>query len=138
MRRIGTFVYLQLIIKMNKSIVKLPFEISMRKSNPGFQNTCIFPIIFFVLFFSFDAFSQIELNKNSKKVIDAPNCFNRYNIDYKLENYTFNGDSTILTQIDLESIESQRSTLHDVTVLDPINNVSIVLFKKEAILIIEK
>lgn len=96
-------------------------------------------ILPFVILFGLNGFAQIQIDNSSRMIQEAPNCFNRYNIDYKLENYNFaSGDSTILALIDLESIEVHRSTQEDVTIYDPINNVNIILFKKEVILLIEK
>lgn len=93
----------------------------------------------FVLLFGINGYSQIQVNSTSRYIQEAPNCHNRYNVDYKLADYSFPaGDSTILTQLDLESIEVYRSSTEDVVVNDPINNVNIILFKREASEIIEK
>ncbi len=96
-------------------------------------------ILPFVLLFGFNGFGQIQLNSTSRQIQEAPNNINRYNVDYKLEDYTFNSeDSTILLALDLESIEIHRSAVEEVVINDPINNVNIILFKKEVSLLIEK
>lgn len=96
-------------------------------------------ILPFVFLFGMNGFAQIQMNQSSRMIQEAPNCFNRYNIDYKLDDYSFTGgDSTILTLIDLESIEHMRSSASDVIINDPVNNVNIVLFKKEVSFLTEK
>lgn len=56
----------------------------------------------------------------------------RYNVDYKIINYTcVNGDSTILNHINLDELESHRSTTEDVQVIDPNTGFEIILFHKK-------
>lgn len=60
---------------------------------------------------------------------EIPSNVERYNVDYTLKNYVFvNGDSTILEQIDLASIEHLRSATENVELLDNNTGEIIILF----------
>ncbi len=70
-----------------------------------------------------------------------PDNIDRYKVDYELKDYTFeNGDSTILLQLDLESVEPLRNTsgLATTEVEDPNTGLIIVLYSEKKIKLLTK
>lgn len=80
-----------------------------------------------------NAFSQQELETTSRIQSQVPQSTNleRYGVDYVVKNYAFNGDSTILYQIDLENLEQFRLSETNAEVIDPNTGLTVVLFYRK-------
>ena len=81
------------------------------------------------------SFSQLEdINPTSRyrTHVEAPNNVERYGIDYELKDYTFiNGDSTILSQLNLEALEEFRSEDESVEAIDSNTGLIVILYQEK-------
>ncbi len=84
-------------------------------------------LLLFILFSSL-GFTQ-NISSRYAVPITPPTPMERYGIDYELKDYIFiNGDSTVLNQLDLNSIEQYRSMSEDVEIIDSNTGLTIILF----------
>ncbi|MCR9173154.1 MAG: hypothetical protein NXI10_11705 [bacterium] len=74
-----------------------------------------------------------ELGTTSKLRVDpAPvSHLERYGVDYMVKNYDFNGDSTILENINLAYLEQFREADSDVEVIDSNTGLTVILFYRK-------
>lgn len=94
-----------------------------------------------VTFLSFCAQAQVA-KVNDKRNLSADRKLSnieRYQLDYELKDFVFvDGDSTILNAINLDAIEQVRLQGDDIEVFDYENDVTIILYSKDALLQLEK
>lgn len=78
------------------------------------------------------SFGQLSLTERQMTPAYIPNHIERYNVDYRLvDESIIVSDSSVLSQIDLEGLESNRALDHDVTVHDIATGLDIILFYKK-------
>lgn len=78
-----------------------------------------------------NVFSQNITARKAEPLI-FPNAIERYNIDYKLKDYTFqDGDSSVLLLLDLNYLETYRSPDSNIEVADPNTGLIVILFNRK-------
>lgn len=78
-------------------------------------------------------FSQIptlSTTERTQQDISISDPVERYQKDYELKNYVFNGDSTILYKLNLDHLESYRQASAKVEVEDPYTNLIVILYPR--------
>ncbi len=77
--------------------------------------------------------AQAPVNSDARKINPNGEVSNaqRYGHDYELVEYNFEGDSTILDKLDLQSIEYLRHDTMDQVYRDQINHVAILLYSRK-------
>ena len=79
------------------------------------------------------AYSQ-QLDPSSRIQTSPPvkSTIERYKEDYELQSYSFeNGDSTILLQLDVESLEVFRPATGTFVVVDPNTGLNVILYSRK-------
>ncbi len=97
----------------------------------SFLNCSRFSIIGLAIFTTSILFASKSFAQESKMTIDLNGIDNKnhHKIDYELKEFDFpNGDSTILTHIDLISLEQFRRLNHDIEFFIPEINQTVILY----------